>query len=118
MTKKITFFLIILFCSKYLYGQNNDLFISYSKFLSPEKVYVQTDKEKYAIGDTIWFNAFLKNASELSEYAECNYVYAEIIGETFEASTYTGGKYVNKVLHRVKIKRSVAKNTKWLSAKM
>ena len=53
-------------------------FPGYSSFLSPEKVYLHTDREVYNIGDTIWFRGYLENVSDLAEYPACNYLYVEL----------------------------------------
>ena len=55
---------------------------AYVKYISPEKVYLHTDKDVYAIGDTIWFKCYVANNSLLSEYPESRFVYVELIGTT------------------------------------
>ena len=39
-------------------------FQAYSKLLAPEKLYLQTDREVYCVGDTIWFKGYFRNASD------------------------------------------------------
>ncbi len=46
--------------------------------LPQEKLYVHTDRDVYTAGDTIWFRAYLVNASTLQECDFSNYVYAEL----------------------------------------
>ena len=86
---------------------NEDKFIAYSQLLSPEKLYLHTDREVYCAGDTIWMKGYLFNASELAEFPACNYIYVELIASMVEKNVNTGRtenqEYVRK---RVKIKRS------------
>ena len=53
-------------------------FEEYIKFLSPEKLYIQTDRDSYCVGDTIWMKGFLKNASAESGFVESNFIYVEL----------------------------------------
>ena len=69
-------------------------FECFSTLLSPEKVYLHTDKQVYCTGEYIWFNAYLTNNSCFSLLPESNYIYAELI-------------HKDTVLSRVKIKRCV-----------
>ena len=62
-------------------------FETFSKFLSPEKLYLHTDKEFYCVGDTLWFKGYLMNNSYLSEFPECNFIYVELIGCSYEKNT-------------------------------
>lgn len=83
-----------------------DRFLSYSQLLSPEKLYLHTDREVYCVGDTIWFKGYLKNASALSEFPECNYIYVELLSAMVEKNYNTGMNVaVDDVRSRVKIKR-------------
>ena len=66
----------------------------FSTLLSPEKVYLHTDKQVYCAGEYIWFNAYLTNNSYFSLLPESNYIYAELI-------------HRDTILSRVKIKRCV-----------
>ena len=78
---------------------------AFVKYLSPEKVYLHTDKDVYAIGDTIWFKCYVSNKSALSDYPESKFVYVELVGNTV-------GKDVSSnkpaemayVMQRVKVK--------------
>ena len=36
--------------------KQQEMFLNYSKLLSPEKVYLHTDKDVYFATDTIWFS--------------------------------------------------------------
>ena len=47
---------------------------------SPEKVYLQTDRDVYNAGDTIWFKGYLQNKSYVSDYPESNFIYVEMSG--------------------------------------
>lgn len=66
----------------------------FSTLLSPEKVYLHTDKQVYCAEEYIWFNAYLTNNSYFSLLPESNYIYAELI-------------HRDTILSRVKIKRCV-----------
>ena len=44
-------------------NKQKELFHNYSKLLSPEKVYLHTDKDVYFATDTIWFSGYVENAS-------------------------------------------------------
>lgn len=46
--------------------------------LPQEKLHVHTDRDVYTAGDTIWFRAYLVNASTLQECDFSNFVYAEL----------------------------------------
>ena len=53
---------------------------AYLKYLSPEKVYLHTDKDVYSVGDTVWFKAYIANGSFISEYPESRFIYVELVG--------------------------------------
>ena len=59
--------------------KQKEMFNNYSKLLSPEKVYLHTDKDVYFATDTIWFSGYVENASYASEFNESNYIYVELI---------------------------------------
>ena len=61
--------------------KQQEMFHNYSKLLSPEKVYLHTDKDVYFATDTIWFSGYVENASYASEFDESNYIYVELIGD-------------------------------------
>ena len=82
-------------------------FLSYSKLLSPEKLYISTDRESYRVGDTIWLKGYLKNNSHLSEFPESNYIYVELISSMVEKNHNTEtDENIEAVRCRVKIKRA------------
>ena len=80
-------------------------FDAFARLLSPEKVYLHTDKDVYAIGDTIWFKGYVANASAISEYPESRFIYVELIGNTY-SKNITSGRYeeMSYVMERVKIR--------------
>ncbi len=53
----------------------------YNKWYSPEKLYMHIDRSYYAIGETIWFNAYLTNASPLCQKQLSNYIYVELLNK-------------------------------------
>ena len=84
----------------------DSLFIQYSKLLSPEKVYLHTDREVYNLGDTIWFKGYLQNASAIQEYPESNYIYVDIIASKWERTLEKLAPVEkHRIRERVKIKR-------------
>lgn len=85
----------------------NDKFMSYSHLLSPEKLYLHTDREVYCVGDTIWFKGYLKNNSSFCEFPESNYIYVELISAMVEKD-YNKGAHAEdeQVRERVKIKKT------------
>lgn len=90
--------------------QNNpvDMFHNYSQLLSPEKVYLHTDKDVYFATDTIWFSGYVENASYASEFEESNYIYVELINEQLirdELSLSNFAKTEHKVIARKKLRR-------------
>ncbi len=90
------------------YKEDNSLtkFALYSQLLSPEKLYLHTDREQYKSGDTIWFKGYLTNNSKLYEYPISNFIYVELFSSMVEKD-YNKGTYVedSKLRKRVKIKR-------------
>ena len=83
----------------------DSLFLQYSKLLSPEKVYLHTDREVYNLGDTIWFKGYLQNASAIQEYPESNYIYVDIISPKWETDYDNKIKEFNRIRERVIIKK-------------
>lgn len=47
----------------------------------PEKIYVQTDKPYYTIGDDIWFTAYLVNGVTHKKSGKSNVIYVELIND-------------------------------------
>ncbi len=80
-------------------------FATYSQLLSPEKLYLHTDREVYCVGDTIWFKGYLQNSSQLSEFAESNYIYVELLSPMI--AQFLSGKVgsLEEMRRRVKVKR-------------
>ncbi len=89
-------------------NKQKELFHNYSKLLSPEKVYLHTDKDVYFATDTIWFSGYVENASYASEFDESNYIYVELITDQLqrkESSFSEYAEYKNSVSVRKKIRR-------------
>ncbi|MCQ2138842.1 MAG: hypothetical protein MJZ09_00540 [Bacteroidales bacterium] len=83
-----------------------DHFSTFSSFLSPEKLYVQTDRDVYNAGDTVCFKAYLRNASDFASYKECNYIYVELLSTLSEQDPVKGEPVMReRVRNRVKVKR-------------
>ena len=99
--------LVCIYLSVLCLSAQNTRFEDYSVLLSPEKVYIQTDREVYNIGDTIWFRGYLENVSYLAKYAECNYIYVELVSAKWEKNAY---KKVSEerfsIRKRIKVKRN------------
>ncbi len=47
-----------------------------------EKVYLQTDKPNYNVGDTLWFKAYLLDAAYLTATTKSGILYVEIVGDS------------------------------------
>ena len=78
---------------------------AFLKYLSPEKVYLHTDKDVYSIGDTIWFRGYVMNASVLSEYPESRFLYVELVGNTVGKDMNSNRmKEMPYVIQRIKVK--------------
>lgn len=89
-------------------SKQKELFHNYSKLLSPEKVYLHTDKDVYFATDTIWFSGYVENASYASEFDESNYIYVELINDQLyrnDRSFSQYAEYVKEVVVRKKIRR-------------
>ena len=99
--------LVCIYLSVLCLSAQNTRFDNYSVLLSPEKVYLQTDREVYNIGDTIWFRGYLENVSNLAEYAECNYIYVELESAKWEKNAYKKASEERfSIRKRIKIKRN------------
>ena len=113
MKVKSLVFIFSMFISVTAIGQQNaitktDFFNQYTKLLSPEKVYLHTDKDAYFATDTIWFSGYVENASYASEFDESNYIYVELICDELQRSVSSLKKYAeykSNVSVRKKIKR-------------
>lgn len=49
--------------------------------LLPEKIYIQFDKGTYVLGDTVWFKAYIFNASYLTPSAQSGMLYIDVAGD-------------------------------------
>ncbi len=54
---------------------------TYSTEKWPEKVYIQTDKPYYSLGETIWFTTYLVNGITHKKSSKSAVVYIELIDE-------------------------------------
>lgn len=71
---------ILLFAVKLgVYAQNAPAPKSASVKLSFEKVYLHTDRDVYALGDTLWFKAYLVNAQDNKPANSSGNLYVELI---------------------------------------
>jgi len=48
----------------------------------PEKLYLQFDKPYYAVGDTLWFKAWLFNPSYFTASAKSNFLYVDLANDS------------------------------------
>ena len=86
--------------------QGEDRFGDYARLLSPEKVYLHTDREVYCVGDTIWFKGYLENAAQTAEFPTCNYLYVELISSMVQKNVNLGRDLETEAVRvRVKVKR-------------
>lgn len=86
-----------------------DAFHDFSRLLSPEKVYLHTDKDIYGATDTIWISGYVENASYLSEFAESNYIYVELLCDipTKELTSWSNSSQLrHEVIVRKKLRRN------------
>lgn len=85
MIKKIIFSLIAIMLLSFSYTSNfRDLVIeklSAYNDNAPEKIYVQTDKPYYTLGDDVWFSAYLVNGISHKPSLKSNVIYVELINE-------------------------------------
>jgi len=87
--KLITCFLFLLACTSfYAFRLADDPFeellkklTAYNEELPQEKVHLHLDKPYYAIGDNIWFKAYVTNATKGSLTEISNALYVELINE-------------------------------------
>ena len=107
---KISFIaaIAILLCGNTMSAQNKleERFKAYSQLLSPEKLYLQTDRETYCVGDTVWFKGYLMNNSMASEFPESNYIYVELLTYYYAKNVYSNKiEETHRMVQRVKVKR-------------
>jgi TonB-dependent SusC/RagA subfamily outer membrane receptor len=58
------------------------LLLSFQKYTTShiqEKIYIHTDKPYYAIGDDIWFKAYVVDAQDLTPTSQSNILYVDLI---------------------------------------
>ena len=105
--RRIAFILALqlLFVTGFAQPLMDSTVLDYVRLLSPEKLYLHTDREIYNIGDTIWFRGYLRNASENAEYKECNYLYVELLAPKYETQVSSGtSEEVVRIRDRVKVR--------------
>ena len=116
MRRKILTGLLLFLVLPAIAQQGEDLFADYARLLSPEKVYLHTDREVYRAGDTVWFKGYLQNASSVSEFPPCNYIYVELISSMVQKNYNLGRDLeTEEVRVRVKVKRGMDGFSGWLS---
>lgn len=97
---------ILLLMAAMLLSAQNEQFARYSRLYSPEKLYLQTDREVYAVGDTIWFKGYLENANPDTKLETSNYIYVELLSQMVETNSFTRvDEMTEKVRARVMIKK-------------
>lgn len=108
MCRQFSICVVLLLLCETAFAQSpaHEAFDGYVRFLTPEKLYLHNDREVYNIGDTIWFRGYLRNASSLAEYPECNYLYVELFSSMWEKNWYSGrSEETYKMRKRIKVKR-------------
>lgn len=108
MCRQFSICVVLLLLCETAFAQSpaHEAFDGYVRFLTPEKLYLHNDREVYNIGDTIWFRGYLRNASSLAEYPECNYLYVELFSSMWEKNWYSGrSEETHKMRKRIKVKR-------------
>ena len=86
-----------------------EMYNKFTSLMSPEKVYLHTDKDVYFATDTIWFSGYVENTSYTSEFGESNYIYVELISDKLyrDVNSYLNyAKHESAVVSRCKIKRT------------
>lgn len=97
----LAFFVLFLF-SFSLAQDNPDIDLiqknleSYANIHSPNKVYVHTDRAIYALEDTIWFKAYIIDATYHEPTASSKVIYVDVVDSN-------GNKVVGKKLYAEKI---------------
>ena len=116
MRRKILTGILLFLALPALAWQGEDLFADYARLLSPEKVYLHTDREVYRAGDTVWFKGYLQNASAVAEFPACNYIYVELLASMIQKNYNLGRDMeTEEVRVRVKVKRSLEGFAGWLA---
>jgi hypothetical protein len=84
----LSFFLLILFLkqSVIVIAESPIKMLLYQQYAAfpQEKIYVQTDKKNYIIGEDVWFRAYLVNAQSHFSDTTSRYIYAELINPFME----------------------------------
>ncbi len=83
-------------------------FNTIATLISPEKVYLHTDRDIYNANDTIWVSGYVENATYNSEFPESNYIYVELINSqlNFNVSAWRYRPfYEPSLVKRIKLKR-------------
>ncbi len=60
----------------------NNALNQYNKRLPAEKVYLQTDKPYYNLGDTLWFKAYILNGKDFTPTHQSGLLYVELNDDT------------------------------------
>ncbi len=85
MIKKILFSCLIIFCLSFtVFTGFQDLVLEKLDDYTtnfPEKVYIQTDKPYYALGDDIWYATYLVNGINHLKSSKSNVIYVELIND-------------------------------------
>lgn len=89
MFKKLAFFSLLLSCSVAVVAQQQKINFntiqsgmdSDRACMPGEKIYLQFDRPSYLPGDTIWFKAYLFNASFLSPSTQSGILYIDVAGD-------------------------------------
>lgn len=71
----------------------------YNSLYPQEKVYVHMDNRSYYIGDTIWFKAYVMNASTLHPTQTSGVLYVELLGENGIEMEHKKMRLVNGMCH-------------------
>ena len=79
LIKTTLLFLISFFIINSSTAQNNGLILQSQPPVTIEKLYLQTDRDFYFLGDTIWFKAYLLDGQSLSPVSDIQNLYVELI---------------------------------------
>ena len=105
-------FALLLCWSTALYAQSDSAAVNFNlaaSLLSPEKVYLHTDRDIYNAADTIWISGYVENASYNSEFPESNYIYVELINSQLNiniSSWRYRPYYEPSLVKRIKLKKT------------
>ena len=79
MIKASTFLLFSFLTLNSLIGQSSEDFTKNQARVSYEKIYIQTDRDFFFLGDTIWFKAYLLNCQSHSLVSDIQNLFIELI---------------------------------------